>query len=398
MARIVGFRLARVNPGRYIGRVTLDELSPERFPLTWAKLREGLAEGVAPGMVAGLWLRDEPARARVAALGFRRTKPTSQPMEVSTVFDLASVTKVFATATLAAALVDRGWLSWDTPLRAFFPELPEHGITLSHLLAHTAGFPAWEPLWQRMRERFAGRELSTAPIPERQRAMRELVFAVKPEARPGERMVYSDICFLLLGFALESATGMPLDLAVERFLWQPMGIRGAFFTRVNRGIEEGRLEHVAATEDCPWRGSVLQGQVHDDNCWAMGGYAGHAGAFADVSTLLDFVRALFDGFLSPATLRAMWTRVSPPLGPPGCERTLGWDSPSGAEPSAGRFFPPLRTVGHLGFTGTSLWIDLEAGLAVALLSNRVHPTRENGLFKPYRSRFHEALRRDLGAS
>jgi CubicO group peptidase (beta-lactamase class C family) len=171
-----------------------------------------------------------------------------------------------------------------------------------------------------------------------------------------------------------------------------MGLPGAEFRRVTRGVEESRIEEAAATENCPWRGGVLQGQVHDDNCWAMGGYAGHAGAFGAVRDVPQFSAELSTRFLSRETLQAAWTRVSEP---PGCERTLGWDTPSGQDPAASSLFSP-RSVGHLGFTGTSLWIDPDAGLAAALLSNRVHPSRENAGIKPFRARFHRALREDLG--
>ena len=144
-----------------------------------------------------------------------------------------------------------------------------------------------------------------------------------------------------------------------------MGIETAYFRHVTDEPVRGRCENVAATEESAWRGGLLQGQVHDDNCWAMGGYGGHAGAFGTIRDVLQFARALYPigergGFLTSLTLKAAW---SPVLHPPGCSRTLGWDMPSGQEPSAGRYFSS-KSVGHLGFTGTSLWIDPEAGLAV----------------------------------
>jgi CubicO group peptidase (beta-lactamase class C family) len=222
--------------------------------------------------------------------------------------------------------------------------------------------------------------------------MRELVLAARPEVPPDTRTVYSDLSFLILGFVLEEILQLPLDEAVQRFVWKPMRLK-AFFKRTDRSIDLGRLPDVAATENSQWRGGVLQGQVHDDNCWAMGGYGGHAGAFGTVEDVLRFARALAAGFLSPTTLKAQWTRVPQP---PGCERTLGWDTPSqqGGEPSASTAFSPL-SVGHLGFTGTSLWIDPPAGVAVALLTNRVHPSRENILIRGFRPRFHQLIRQNF---
>lgn len=371
--------------------LNLLSLPEAEFPRTWAALRTAIEEGVAPGAVAGFWSAQTPDSIFAAAIGSRRKFPSEQPMELETVFDLASVTKVMATATLTATLVQRGWIDWSTPLQSFFPKPYFGGIELRHLLSHTAGFVAWQPFWERLRERFAPTPVERISVRERQQAMRDLVLAVQPDAAPGERCTYSDVSFLLLGFVLEEVTQMPLDKAVRHFLWDPMGVRGAYFRRVTRAAGKSRVENVAATEDCPWRCAVVQGQVHDDNCWAMGGYAGHAGAFGNVRDVLQFAKALMQGFLSPKVRAEAWTRVSPP---PGCDRTLGWDTPSGPEPAASRLFSP-RSIGHLGFTGTSLWIDPDERLAVTLLTNRVHPTRENPRIKAFRSHFHAALRQDL---
>ncbi len=370
-------------------------LSKADFPNTWAVLEAGVSEGVAPGFVAGLWQRQAPDEISIAACGQRRILPTPQPMLAETVFDLASLTKVFATAPLAAALVDRGWLSWDTPVAALLPDYPFPNIEIRHLLSHTAGLVAWQPLWENLWKRYAPTSLLEISVQQRQQAMRELVYSVPVQAAPDEQCVYSDLSFLVLGFALEELTRLPLDEAVKKWVWSPMGIQGAKFHHTHlrnfRPGMQGIREEYAATENCPHRGGVLQGQVHDDNCWAMGGFAGHAGAFGQARDVLQFVRELFSGFLSPQTLDFMWTRVARPSG---CERTPGWDTPSGIS-SAGTKFSGT-TVGHLGFTGTSLWIDLEAELAVTLLSNRVHPSRENIKIREFRPKFHDAIRLDLG--
>jgi CubicO group peptidase (beta-lactamase class C family) len=168
-----------------------------------------------------------------------------------------------------------------------------------------------------------------------------------------------------------------------------MGVH-ATYHRTTRAPSFTRPD-TAATELSPWHGAILEGQVHDENCWSMGGYSGHAGAFGRIEDVLRFSGQLLNGFLTPATLRAMWTRVTEPAG---CERTLGWDTPSGPESSSGRYFSDA-TVGHLGFTGTSLWIDPEARLAVGLLSNRVHPTRDNIAIRQFRPLFHNAIRSDF---
>ncbi|MBC7692771.1 MAG: beta-lactamase family protein [Methylotenera sp.] len=366
------------------------------FPVAFKTLQDGVAEGVAPGFVAGVWQAAGPQGGThdLVAVGNRRLTSASllaQPMEVNTVFDLASVTKVMGTATLAAVLVDRGWITWETPLQALVPEYRFPEIRLKHLLSHTAGIPAWFPLFEKIRAHYPLKSIHQVPVSERQKLMRKLVTDIPPEHPVGKVAVYSDLSFLLLGFALEEATGMPLDRAVMDFVFRPMGLATAHYVRTTQSVESARNPRVAATEDCPWRGGVVQGQVHDDNCWAMGGYAGHAGAFADAADVLKFSVALMKGFVSPCTLHKLWTRVDEPVG---CDRTLGWDTPSGSEPSFTKRFSPL-SVGHLGFTGTSLWIDPDRQLAVTLLSNRVHPTRENTLIKAFRGRFHEALWQDL---
>lgn len=372
----------------------------ERFPKARAVLEKGIADGVAPGFVAGFWMANDPSHIELFAVGERRLKAkglSSQPMEIDTIFDLASVSKVFATATLAARLVDRGWIDYETPLKAILPSFRMENVQLAHLLSHTAGLPAWAPLYERIRARFPGLPLESVPVSERQKAMRELVLSVDPDRGIEQKAVYSDICFLLLGFALEEVTGLPLDQAVRKFVWEPMDLfegnrPGPFYRRTNQAAFRARDEKVAATEDCPWRQAVLQGQVHDDNCWSMGGYGGHAGAFGTARDLLLFSKHLLTGrFISRSTLERMWTRVEHPEN---CERTLGWDTPTGDAPAFGRRFSP-RSVGHLGFTGTSLWIDPDQGLAVTLLSNRVHPSRDNIRIRPFRSEFHDALGSDL---
>lgn len=368
------------------------ELSRDEFPLTWKALDSGLKEGVAPGFVVGFWSKDQAEQAKLGSLGLRRIIPTSQPMSSETIFDLASVTKVYATAMVAAVLVDQGVLTWSTPIDSILSKFRFPQIQIKHLLSHTAGYVPFRHYWEVIQNRFSPTPLIQIPIEERQSLMRELVFAEEPEKLPGERALYSDISFLLLGFALEELTQMSLPEAVKKWVWEPMGIQNSFYSFTNQPLNRYENENIAATENCPWRGGVIQGYVHDENCWAMGGYAGHAGVFGTARDLLLFARALLiGGFLSRTTLKSMWTRVAEPLG---CTRTLGWDTPSGATPSTGTRFSPL-SVGHLGFTGTSLWIDPASEIAVTLLTNRVHPTRENIKIRAFRQLLHEAVRLDL---
>jgi CubicO group peptidase (beta-lactamase class C family) len=364
------------------------------FPRTLRVVHEGVKEGVFPGAAFGARIRDHGTW--IGALGARRKFPESLPtlaMEAGTVFDLASLTKVMGTASLAATLVERGWISWETPVRAVIPEFPYGEIRLEHLLSHTAGYAAWAPFWQELRDLFGSkRPLEAIPVRARQQAVRERVLACAPEAPPGERALYSDISFLVLGFVLEKVVDQPLDRAIDALVWRRMGLKDTRFRRVTRSAAVSRDEQVAATELDTWRGPLLQGQVHDDNCWAMGGYGGHAGAFGPAADVLRFAGAWMQGRFVGDEVRAQaWARMGRPAG---CERTRGWDTPSGESSSAGRYFS-AASVGHLGFTGTSLWIDPPAGIAVTLLTNRVHPTRENNAIRAFRPRFHDAIREDI---
>lgn len=366
----------------------------DSFPHAKAALQHGLRDGVFPGVVAGVWQKSQPDFFSFGWGGSRRLRLkglTELPMERETIFDLASVTKVFGTTALAMALIQRGWIQWSTPVGAILPEFRHSGITLKHLASHTSGLPAWFPFFEKMREYFFYDDLETISVESRQNAMRKLVFGVDLERAPGTKAVYSDIGFLLLGFCLEEVTGMPLDRAVERFLWRPMGLSDVSYVRTLLPAFRARNDEIAATEDCPWRKAIIQGQVHDDNTWAMGGYAGHAGAFGNARSLLTFGQKLLTGFFSAEVMRDAWTRVKEPEG---CDRTPGWDTPSGDTPAFGKGFSDA-SVGHLGFTGTSLWVDPIGGIVVTLLTNRVHPTRENQKIKTFRGIFHEAVARDL---
>ncbi len=367
-----------------------------RFPRTKEVLEQAVREGIAPGFAAGIWSWMEPERVEMVAVGDRRLKLKGLdrlPMQTDTLFDLASVSKVFATSTLIGYLVDRGWLRFDTRVKTILPAFKYQDIRIHHLLSHTSGLPAWFPYFERLRVAF-GREESVEliEIDDRQKKMREMVFEAVPESTLESKVVYSDLNFLLLGFVIEELLDIPLDEAVSRYVWQSMELKSPHYVRVVEPAFIARDDRYAATEDCPWRRAILQGQVHDDNTWAMGGYAGHAGAFSNLRDLLLFSQQLQSGFLSRETLMQMWTKVSKPED---ASRTLGWDTPSGPNPAFSGF--SFRSVGHTGFTGTSLWIDIERGVTVALLSNRVHPTRENARIKDFRPFFHRVLASELKA-
>lgn len=363
----------------------------EAFPRLHALAKRLTDSAVTPGLAVGIWCARRLEDPAIFAFGKARSVDRAEPLKVGTWFDLASLTKVMVTAPLLGVLKDRGWIDWEDPVRRFLPRAPDR-ITLRHLLSHTAGYPAWKPYFESLRREFGPDPLWRAPISARKGRAYDLVLEERPSVDPGSRCEYSDLSFLMLGRCLETVFSASLDRAAQEFVFRPMRLKTAHFVEVNRSVEAATDARYAATELCPWRGGVLQGQVHDDNAWAMGGVAPHAGLFADAWDVVQFGAAcLTGGFLKRETQTEMWTRVTVPAG---CDRALGWDTPSGAAPAIGSFFS-RNSVGHLGFTGTSLWIDLERQAVIAVLANRVHPARENPLFKDERARIHEAIAQDL---
>jgi CubicO group peptidase (beta-lactamase class C family) len=363
------------------------------FERTYSVLEQAVSEKWTPGAVAAVWnvQGEQHGLPWVSVVGDRRLEPSRQPLEWSTVFDLASLTKPLVTTTLAARLVERGLLDWTTPVRSIL-DAPEswEGIALWHLLSHTAGFAAWSPFWQELQSRF-GPELSNASLRRRAEVMRTEVLRQVPECAPGKRTLYSDISFLALGFIIEQVMGMRLDHA-----WNELGF-GASFRPVHRAssLRQPADDACAATEVSDWRGGVMQGEVHDENCWSMGGVAGHAGLFGSAEQVIEIVDAIFSGRLfSDAIADVVFARVTPSSGDP---RSIGWDIPAGESSSAGSILASRRgVVGHLGFTGTSLWVDRQSGWAFLLLTNRVHFGRENVGIRQLRPHFHQAAISDLG--
>lgn len=363
------------------------------FERTHAVLEQAVAEKWTPGAVAAVWNvhGEHHGLPWVSVVGDRRLEPSREPLEWDTVFDLASLTKPLVTTTLAARLVERGLLDWTTPVRSIL-DAPEEwkGIELWHLLSHTAGFPAWSPFWQELQSQF-GAYLPHVSIRRRADALRGEVLKQVPECEPGKRTLYSDVSFLALGFIIEQVMGMRLDHA-----WNEFGF-GAKFRPVHRApsMRQPADDLCAATEASSWRGGVMQGEVHDENCWSMGGVAGHAGLFGSAEQVIETVDAIFSGRLfSDAIAEAVFARVTPSIGDP---RSMGWDIPSGEGSSAGAILASRRgVVGHLGFTGTSLWVDRQSGWAFLLLTNRVHLGRDNLGIRRLRPLFHQAAIADLG--
>lgn len=314
-----------------------------------------------------------------------------QTLEREDYFDLASLTKSIGTTLMIARLYERGWLRWHTPVQKILPFFRFPNIEIRHLLTHTSGLPAYETFYKWMSDSYSNQSLSTVPVEYRQMMMRQMVLSVEPTAGIDETVIYSDLNFMLLGFMIEELTRWPLDKTLEQELWKPLGLN-IHFVRTNDPPFRANRKNYVATTQCPWRGDLIQGQVEDENAWAMGGYGGHAGAFGRLDDLIKLGVGLMEGrVLQVETLQAIWSS-EPPVKTRG--RTLGWDLPSGERPAIGTQFSK-RSVGHLGYTGTSLWIDPDAGFLSVILSNRTHPNRGNDAIREFRYELHERFARHL---
>lgn len=310
------------------------------------------------------------------AVGTLTYEPDAHPAAVDTVFDLASLTKVLATGMLAMQAVDRGLLSLEEPSSLHLPVLsgtPLGVCTIEDLLSHTAGLPAWLPLYRDHR----GARAAIERISQEPRAY-----------EPRSASVYSDLGFLLLGHLLERVRNRPLD---QQFgdLSLALGLSDTIMFRPPHAC----LATIAPTElDLAWRGRLLVGEVHDENAWALGGVAGHSGLFGTAEAVGVMARHLLQvlkgraGLVSTPTASRFLTRR---MGIPGSSRALAWDTMLPTS-SCGRLMSP-GSAGHTGFTGTSLWLDPERDRYAVLLTNRVHPTRLRDGIQAVRIAFHEAV-------
>lgn len=330
------------------------------------------------------------------------------PVTPATLFDVASLTKPIATTTAAALLYERGLLELDAPIIGVIPEFlvdscgvpdprrPE--VTFGMLLAHSSGVPAYEKLFLKAQSR---EDLLVA------------AFTTPLSAGPGTRAEYSDIGFILLGAALERLTGESLDAFCQREIFGPLAMTNTTFNppkEIRNKIPPTADERQESPDQCgadaparelpppsqppsasrsTFRNRIIQGEVQDENASVLGGVAGHAGLFSTAEDLARFAHAMLQGgspILRPETIALFTRRESAPAA---TSRALGWDTPS-VPSQSGKYFGP-RSFGHLGYTGTSLWIDPDRQLSIALLTNRTWPDCANQAIKQIRPRFHDAV-------
>lgn len=372
--------------------------------MSFAKVEQEIGEAVAAGVFPGavLLVRDADRCFYRRAFGMRQLDPEAHAMTEDTIFDVSSLTKPFATTIAVMRLIAEGKIRLDDKATRFFPNFAVYGkspITLRQLLSHASGMRAWRPFFDEIRTaEKRGSHVNFLGS----RAAKEWVYQEIQRERldnpPGQRAVYSDLGFMLLGELVEELTGWALDRLCAARIFKPLGLKRTTFVDLDNRVArpfDPALVPVAATERCPWRGNVLCGVVHDDNAYAMGGIAGHAGLFStadDLDALLVHLRDCYFGraenpIVPSRVLREFWSLAGTAADSTWC---LGWDTPSPVGSSAGKHFS-RHTVGHLGFTGVSAWLDLERERHVILLTNRVHPRRSNEKIKAFRPRLHDLV-------
>lgn len=350
-----------------------------RFSPALEVLQKANAARAFPGCAFGVLSQGEVLlEGALGSFTYEQGAPLVTP---ETLFDVASLTKVVSTTAATMLLYQRGLLDLDTPLGELLPgfvvgrDTSQHArlVTIRHLLAHNSGLPGYVPMFHTATNPFALlRDCLKLPI----------------EAEPGTRAEYSDPGFILLGKALEVILGEPLAVWVAREVFQPLGMLAS------RYCPPLHLRHAIppTEEDELFRQRRIQGEVQDEHAFLLKGAAGHAGLFSNVPDLLRFSQAILgtNGLFDAATVELFAQRQAPA----GSSRALGWDTPSG-ESSSGHYFSS-NSIGHLGYSGCSLWIDRDAALAVVLLTNRTWPDRGSQQIRSVRPSFHDAIRLSIG--
>lgn len=348
-------------------------------------MKQAVIEGIFPGGV--LLVSYETTVVFLRAYGLAHLHKQT-PVIVETIFDLASLTKPLATTLAVMRLVQDRKIDVGNSLGELLPVFQDStkaGITLTHLLYHISGLPDYRPYYK---------HLNKIEMDLRRAELRRLLVKEPLIQSSGKEVLYSDLGFMILAWVVEHIAGRRLDHFVAQEIYNPLGLKNLFF---NAPDAEGRRGPFAATENCSWRHDILVGQVHDENAFVVGGIDGHSGLFGtaeDVNRLLIELLCTYHGQMSAAIfnqdlLHQFFKRL------PGTDKAMGFDMPRLNSASCGQGFS-TNSVGHLGFTGTSFWMDLEKSIIVILLTNRVHPSRENERIKKFRPTLHDTIINAMG--
>ena len=343
-------------------------------------MQQAIAEKIFPGAVLRVSREGETVFFNAYGLANLSSRAA---VTRETIFDLASLTKPLATSLAVMRLVQQNQIHLEQPLAELLPEFKgsdKAAVRLKHLLYHNSGLPDYRPYYK---------ALSGVAQDSRRSVLRKHLVREALVNPIGKTVLYSDLGFMIIAWIVEHLSGRRLDHFVVDKIYRPLGLNDLFF--VARDMK-GKRGPFAATENCSWRRKVLEGQVHDENAYAVGGIEGHAGLFGtagDIHRLLVELLFSYDGrirsgLFHQGLLQQFFERL------PGTDKALGFDMPSLTGSSCGRRFSQ-NSVGHLGFTGTSFWMDLEQSVIVILLTNRVHPTRDNEGIKEFRPKLHDTV-------
>ena len=351
------------------------------------KIETAIAQGIFPGAVLlcaknqKILFHESYGEADI----FEKRKMTKD-----SIFDLASLTKPLATTLALSKLIERDQVFLDQKIGSILEEFktsPKADITIDMLLRHTSGFPAHREYFKKI--------IKTNENP--RQFLRHLLVCEELENIIGERQVYSDLGFMVLSWIIEEISGQRLDQFVWEQIYSPLEIDDLFFPET--GLKSKKFiqyrQKIVAGQQCPWRKKVLVGEVDDDNAWAAGGVEGHAGLFGNAGSIyklcFEILKALQNKptrVLRPDIIQNFVSRKNKHA------MVAGFDTPSKEGSSSGNYFSK-SSIGHLGFAGTSFWIDPETGLIIIFLTNRVHPLRSNEGIKKFRPQIHDLIFSEL---
>ena len=344
-------------------------------------IEKAIEAGELPGAVVMARMGEELEFTEIC--GAATLVPERIEARENTIYDLASVSKVMATTASLMLLIGDGRVELDAPVATWLPGFAERGkekITVRHLLTHSSGLRPWRAYYADLAERDRRRGDHVVGTHAGKSEITSRVLRSAPVHEPGEASVYGDLDFIALGALVEAVAGEELDVFCARRIFGPLGM---IDTHWNRLPYTGERARYAATEQCSWRERVLWGEVHDPNAWAMGGVAGHAGLFSTAREVLRFGQEMLAADRGESSIfraevaREFFRRQEIA---PGSDWALGWDTPTRGQSTSGEHFSK-HSIGHTGFTGTSLWIDLERGMVIVLLSNRIHLVAKRSRFE-----------------
>ncbi len=370
----------------------------EKTDLITQALQSGVDDEVFPGAV--LLVRRHGHICYDQAVGLTSFLSSQTVTSLDTIYDLASLTKPLVTGTGVLCLVQDALVDLDQPIDSIVIELKKRAIgqaTIRDLLCHRSGLPGWRPYYETILLQNGvwpneiGREI-------RRKHVLEYLAQEPFEYEPRTKGVYSDLGYILLGLAIESVTQQSLNHYCAKRIFNPLNAEPlSYFENTVQCSDSGQsLSDISVTEQDSWRGRFLQGEVHDENAYALGGVAGHAGLFGTAEAVSVVTNAWLDAYLDRSTFLdpQLVREFTAGQGVPGGSSwVLGWDTPSNPSSSGAHF--SHSAFGHLGFTGTSIWIDPEVELEVILLTNRVHPTRENNKIRQFRPMIHDVVYEEL---